>query len=401
MKIRCTILALLFLLSLLQKVSGQSITKTTLSFYGDTIDLPYQPSAFIDYTSPLSEVSIKNFYEQISNADFEPVVAALLQYKNQNKPDDWMYYQLIRKTAQTISPKADNYNRYTLYKWYFLTKSGYDAILSIAGNQILFYVRSEENIYNIPYRIKDGKQYVCLNYHDYGSNIDFEKIKFSEVSLEVPEARNSFSYKLTQLPKFKQDDYQEKQLQFTYNENEYRFKVKLNPQVQTIFANYPAVDYASYFTAPLSREAYSSLIPALKKNLKGMSTKQGVDYLMRFTRYAFGFESDSKIFGQEKRLLPEQTLLYENSDCEDRVALFFYLVKEIYNLPMIVLTYPKHVTIAVKFDKPVGKTIVYNGNKYSVCEPTPQKIDLPVGKLLPELRHSPYEIAYVYIPQNH
>ena len=401
MKIRCTILALLFLLSLLQKVSGQSITKTTLSFYGDTIDLPYQPSAFIDYTSPLSEVSIKNFYEQISNADFEPVVAALLQYKNQNKPDDWMYYQLIRKTAQTISPKADNYNRYTLYKWYFLTKSGYDAILSIAGNQVLFYVRSEENIYNIPYRMKDGKQYVCLNYHDYGSNIDFEKIKFSEVSLEVPEARNSFSYKLTQLPKFKQDDYQEKQLQFTYNENEYQFKVKLNPQVQTIFANYPAVDYASYFTAPLSRETYSSLIPALKKNLKGMSTKQGVDYLMRFTRYAFGFESDSKNFGQEKRLLPEQTLLYENSDCEDRVALFFYLVKEIYNLPMIVLTYPKHVTIAVKFDKPVGKTIVYNGNKYSVCEPTPQKIDLPVGKLLPELRHSPYEIAYVYIPQNH
>ena len=120
-----------------------------------------------------------------------------------------MYYQLIRKTAQTISPKADNYNRYTLYKWYFLTKSGYDAILSIAGNQILFYVRSEENIYNIPYRIKDGKQYVCLNYHDYGSNIDFEKIKFSEVGLEVPEAWNSFSYKLTQLPKFKQDDYQE------------------------------------------------------------------------------------------------------------------------------------------------------------------------------------------------
>ena len=99
--------------------------------------------------------------------------------------------------------------------------------------------------------------------------------------------------------------------------------------------------------------------------------------------------------------MPEQTLVYENSDCEDRVALFFYLVKEIYNLPMIVLTYPKHVTIAVKLDKPVGKTIVYNGNKYSVCEPTPQKIDLPVGKLLPELRHSPYEIAYVYIPQNH
>ena len=379
---------------------AQGTTSTNFNFYGDNIELPYRPSSFIDYTGPLSEQSIRSFYTQISNANYEPVVGALLQYKKQNKPDDWMYYQLIRKTAQTISPKAENYYRYTLYKWYFLTKSGYDAILCIAGDQILFYVQSDENIYNIPFRVKNGKQYVCLNYHDYGSNIDFEKTKFSEVVMQVPQAKNSFSYKLTHLPDFKHDDYLEKELQFTYNENEYQFKIRLNPQVKTIFANYPAVDYASYFSAPLSKETYGSLIPALKKNLKGMSTKNGVDYLMRFTRYAFAFEPDAKNFGQEKRLLPEQTLLYENSDCEDRVALFFYLVKEIYDLPMIVLTYPKHVTIAVKFDKPVGKSIVYNGSKYSVCEPTPQKQDLPVGKLLPELRHTTYEIAYVYNPKN-
>ena len=79
------------------------------------------------------------------------------------------------------------------------------------------------------------------------------------------------------------------------------------------------------------------------------------------------------ILAKRKRLSPEQTLLYENSDCDDRAALFFYLVKEIYDLPMIVLAYPKHITIAVQFDKPVGKPIVYNGQRYYVCEPTPQK----------------------------
>jgi len=119
---------------------------------------------------------------------------------------------------------------------------------------------------------------------------------------------------------------------------------------------------------------------------------------MRFTRYAFLFQPDSENFGSEKRLSPEQTLLYDQSDCEDRAALFFFLVKEIYNLPMIVLAYPKHVTIAVKFDKPVGKTILYNGDKYSVCEPSPQKQDLTIGELLPELRKSAYEVTYVYNP---
>ena len=193
--------------------------------------------------------------------------------------------------------------------------------------------------------------------------------------------------------------YQEKDLSFNYYQTDYHFKIKLNPQVKTIFANYPVVDYESYFNIPLSKETYSSLIPSLKKNIKGMNTKNGVDYLMRFTRYAFLFESDSKNFGKEKRLTPEQTLLYENSDCDDRAALFFYLVKEIYDLPMIVLAYPKHITIAVQFEKPVGKPIVYNGQRYYICEPTPQKDDLGIGESLPELKKSSYEVVYAYHPK--
>ena len=119
---------------------------------------------------------------------------------------------------------------------------------------------------------------------------------------------------------------------------------------------------------------------------------------MRFTRYAFLFETDLKIFGEEKRFSPEQTLLYDHSDCEDRAALFFYLVKEIYNLPMIVLSFPQHVTIAVKFNKPVGKPILYNGSQYSICEPTPQNQDLNMGKMLPSLHNISYEVVYTYNP---
>jgi hypothetical protein len=129
-----------------------------------------------------------------------------------------------------------------------------------------------------------------------------------------------------------------------------------------------------------------------------MNQKNGVDYLMRFTRYAFSYEKDTENFGAEKRLSPEQTLLYDNSDCDDRAGLFFYLVKEFYNLPMIVLSYPQHITIAVKFDKPIGDVIIYKGNDYSVCEPTPQKEDLRIGESLPNLRKAPYDVVYSYNP---
>jgi len=352
-------------------------------------------------TSPvlLDEASITAFYKNLRPTDYDPVVKALLDYKEKFKPDDWLFYQLIRKAAQQISPKSDDYHRYTLYKWYLLSRSGYDARLATSGNYILFYIHCEENIYNIPYRMVDGKQYVCLNYHDYGNNIDFQKNVFSLIDLPIPGAVNNFSYKITHLPEFSVTDYKIKDLYFNYNANDYHFKVKLNNQIQTLFINYPVVDYALYLNIPLSHETYYSLIPLLKKSIKGMSVKSGVDYLMRFTRYAFLFEPDTEVFGGEKRLSPEQTLLYDQSDCEDRVALFYCLVKEIYNLPMIVLSYPKHVTIAVQFNKPVGKPIIYNGNRYSICEPSPQKEDLMVGQILPELKKVPYEVTYVYTPQ--
>jgi hypothetical protein len=369
-------------------------------FYGEIIELPFDKCLFIDYTEPLSDQSMQSFYKNISAANYAPVIKALIAAKEKLKLDDWLYYQLIRKTAQQVSPKAENYNRYTLYKWFLLSQTGYDATLKTNGEKLLFYVQSDENIFNIPAYPRYGKQYVCLNYHDYGANIDFEKEKFTEVTLPVADAKKGFSYKINRLPGFSPGDYLEKDLQFNYEANNYHFKVKLNPQIKTIFANYPVVDYESYFNIPLSDETYNSLIPLLKKNLDGMNTKNGIDYLMHFTRYAFLFETDAAVYGNEKRLSPEQTLLYDQSDCEDRAGLFFYLVKEIYNLPMIVLAFPEHVTIAVKFDKPVGTPIVYNGVQYSVCEPTPQKKDLRLGQLPPRLNNANYEIVYAYNPMN-
>jgi hypothetical protein len=371
----------------------------SFDFYGDAIELPYDKTSFVDYTDidSLSIPSIVDYSKKMNGSNYQSLVDALLDYKKKLNLDDWLYYQLIRKTAQAISPKADNYPRYTLYKWFLLSRSGYDATLSIGANRVLFYVQSNDTIYNIPFRMRDGKQYVCLNYHDYGS-IDFEKERFTEIVMNPAGEPRSFSYRITHLPQFKPADYQQKDLRFKYNDQEYDFKVLLNKEVKNIFANYPVVDYGAYFNIPVSKETYESLIPLLKKHTAGMKEKDGVDFLMRFTRYAFLFGTDTKTFGNEKRLSPEQTLLYDQSDCEDRAALFFFLVKEIYNLPMIALSYPEHVTIAVAFDKPIGKPIMYNGVKYSICEPTPQKQDLAIGEMMSKYRKSSYQVVYAYTP---
>jgi hypothetical protein len=168
--------------------------------------------------------------------------------------------------------------------------------------------------------------------------------------------------------------------------------------VKGFYANYPVADYQLYFNVPMSKETYNSLIPQLKNAVAGMSTRNGIDYLMRFTRYAIRYEDDKEHFGREKRLSPEQTLLYDQSDCEDHSALFFFLVKEIYRLPMLVLTFPAHVTVAVKLDKAPGTPIMYNGDKYYICEPTPQSQDLSIGRISKELQSENFEVAYAYHP---
>jgi hypothetical protein len=390
--------AALFFVFFLVAAYGQGREqRICFEFYDGTFNSGIDTALLPAVPVQLSPQAVRSFYSRMNAGPYQPLIDSLTRYKQKHQLNDWLYYQLIRKTAQQLSPKADNYGRYTLYKWFLLAKSGYDARLALTGNKVIFYVLNEENIEDIPSFMYDNKKYMCLNIHDY-AKFDLNADPPVPVGINVPEGKNPFSYKVTRMPDFKPQEYVDKELQFTYHHKTYSFNIKLTPDVKTIFTNYPVVDFEAYFNIPLSRETYCSLIPLLKMNVSRMSQKKGVDYLMRFTRYAFLYEDDKENFGKEKRLSPEETLFSKYSDCDDRAALFFYLVKEIYNLPMITLLYPTHITMAVQFDKPVGKPIIYMGKIYSLCEPTPQAEDLRIGQVASKLKNTPYKVVYQYIP---
>lgn len=370
-----------------------------VDFFGDT--LRFNADTTVRVPFPANQISlglIKAFHQQMEKGHYQPILDTLLYYKEKNQLNDWFYYQLVRRTAQQLAPKADNYYRYTLYKWFLMVKSGFDADLSICEDELLFSIYSNDEVFGIPFYVRNNRQYVCLNIHDYvHAKADSKPMEW--VDLIVPGAVRPFSYKVTQLPEFRNAKYTEKDIQFDYGDRTYSFAIKLNPQIQQVFANYPALDAEAYFNIPMSKETYQSLVPLLRKNVKHMKVQKGVDYLMKFTRYAFLYEPDDVALGKEKHMGPEEMLLYEYSDCDDRAALFFYLVKEIYNLPMIALMYPTHINIGVQFDKPKGETIEYNGRLYSICEPTPQGVDLAVGQVAPQLKGTPYRVVYAYDPK--
>ena len=345
--------------------------------------------------------AIQTFYQQLNESHYKPLLQALAAYREKYDLDDWLYYQLIRKTAGELCAKSANYPLYTLYKWFLMCKSGYDARLALGDDQIIFYVRNDEDIRDIPFFMLDEQKYMCLNAHDYKEMFRISDA-YKPVNIVVPEAKAAFSYKIKQLPDFKSYDFEEKEIAFNYKKKTYHFDVKVNKAIDSIFMNYPGVDFETYFNIPLSRETYQSLIPMLKQNMAGMPLKKGVDFLMRFTRYAFLYKTDEMNFGKEKRLSPEQTLLSTYSDCDDRVALLFFLIKEIYNLPTIAMLYPTHIVIAVDLDQDSKKTnkdgILYDGKHYTVCEPTPQQKDLKLGELSERLKNQQYQVVYHYEP---
>ncbi|WP_286859129.1 MULTISPECIES: hypothetical protein [Sphingobacterium] len=378
----------------LQPVRAQ---RHNFDFYDGKVSIDVSPSFNIPFDDSLTGARVQEFYQAADQTEYRNLVNSLLDYKDKQHLNDWVYYQLVRRTAQQIAPKAENYARYTLYKWFLMCKSGYDARLGILENQIILYIKSKDDISDLPFFNLDNDNYVCLNYHDYINVFNYQE-KYKLVDIKIPEAKNSFSYKLTKLPDFKPDNYKDKEIGFKYNGKAYHFKLKVNSDVNEIFKNYPIVDYETYFNIPLSKETYESIIPFLKLNTAKMSIKKGVDYLMQFTRYSFLYEDDREIYGKERRFPPEQTLINDISDCDDRAALFFYLVKEIYDLPMIALRYPTHLTLAIQFDKPVGKSILYNGNYYTLCEPTPQEKKLKIGEQSLKHQGENYQVVYHYKP---
>lgn len=372
-------------------------THIKFELYNDVFEAEADASLLPVIDSPVNKKAVANFYALLKDASYQPIITALATYKKKHDLNDWLYYQLVRRVAQNIAPKQNNYAKYTLYKWFFMAQSGYDARLALANGKLIFYVYNDEDISDIPFFMVDGHKFMCLNYHDY-PNMDLHQDLPIPIDLSVPGATHAFSYAVSRMPDFEPAGYLEKDLAFVYHNKTYSFKIKVNPQVDSLFTNYPGVDFKSYFNIPLTHQTYSSIIPTLKNNVKGMSQTKGVDYLMRFTRYAFLYETDEQNFGKERHMSPEETLFNKYSDCDDRAALFFYLVKEIYDLPMIAMLYPTHITMAVQFQKPVGRSIIYQGQSFSVCEPTLQPGDLPIGQLSPKYLNQPYQVVYHYQP---
>lgn len=367
-----------------------------IEFLGTNSIIP-SPGKPAHFKGLIQEDQIVEYAKQMDTERMKSIASCLQQIREKQSINDWLFYQLIRRTAEHCISKKEDYVGYTVYKWYLLKSCGYEPLLSISADKILLYVKSNDAIYNMPLKYLNNKQYVCLNYHDYNFDIALDKEKFTNL-IDIFQEGEIFSFNINEIPSISKEAYENRRIHFNYKQKEEQIDLLVNPELSNYFKNYPVTDYQNQFNIPLSKLTYQSLISSIRQKVNKLSVNDGVEYLLYFTRNGFEFENDTNVFGREKRLSPEETLLSATSDCEDRSALLYFLIKEIYNLPMIVISYPSHIAIAVKLEKPVKRQIIYNGESYTVCEPTPQKKELRLGEQSLAISKQPYEIAFTYHP---
>ena len=149
----------------------------------------------------------------------------------------------------------------------------------------------------------------------------------------------------------------------------------------------PMTVFPIYFVNPIAIEAQNVLEANFKEMRDQYTPVQFIQMLLHFVQTGFDYKTDDEQFGYEKYFYPEEVLGYPYSDCEDRSALFAWLVQKYTNAQVIGLQWEGHVATAVWFGDDTnvkGDGFMYGGKKYYVCDPT--YINASIGMTMPQFK---------------
>ena len=322
--------------------------------------------------------SISKFWQMASTGDYEPLISEIKNVKKKLLLNDWAVYELVDRLSQEIS---NDENIKVLFSWFLMNKMGYQTKVGYINNKIYLLMPSQQPIYEITYFKFDGIKYYAVNTYD---NKNFIKSLYT-YKKNYPNADLKLNLALNNMPIINEVP-GEKQLSFKYKGKEYSFKVKYNNNYVRFFKKYPQTDIGIYFNADASNDVKETLLNDLKPIVVNKTEQEAVNILLRFVQTAFDYKTDQQQFGYEKYLLPDETIYYPYSDCEDRSVLFAYLVRNLLGLEVVGLDFPGHVSTAVHFKGNVaGDSFMFNGKKYVIADPT--YINATIGMTMPKYKN--------------
>jgi hypothetical protein len=391
MKYTFFILILLLVNSCIANAESQEFS---VDYYSETINFDFDAANLPSDYYRFDEWFVKRYYREMSEGDFGNLVMILKQNQAKYNLNGWLTYGLITEIVDKIAAeKSTNYKR--LLTWFLLNKMGYDARLTHYNNTYYVQVYTNDNLYEIPFFKLNNRMFINITVvanskKTQKNNLDFYLIEY----IPNPTGR-SLTFNLKNVPAFKPEIMQ-RTIRFWGNGNWRKIVINLDKNIIDLMEKYPIVEERDYLERTFSETVKKSLMIQLRQEMSGLSEVEKVQFLLAFTRSGFKYKEDTEHFGYNRPMIADEVLYYTFSDCEDRSALFYNLVKELVGLPMIIVAYSDHLTIGVKLKNNQGKLLYYKGENYTICDPTGPNNSDKVGIYPKGYERKSYEVIGSY-----
>lgn len=379
-----------------ESMYGDVATRTAnINYFSSTIPLEY-PAQLRQLYSPREFSSVKTdnkkiaeFWDKVSRINHDPII----NYSNIIRKDlglnDWGYILLMNNFANTIFEGYDK-KLVNLYNWFLLTRAGYKVRIGYDQNDVYILFAVEYNVFNTKYYTLDGDQYYVI---DLNEDKQTPSSIFTYSGTHKGQSKK-LNLKIDAFPNLgDSENVEKKTLTFSYNDEEYSIPVSIDKNLITYFEYFPLTELPVFFTASMSASSKKSVYEKLAPVIAEMNEEEAVNFILRFVQTAFNYQTDQVQFDREKYMLPEETLFYPYSDCDDRSILFANLVQELVGLDVVGLRYSKHLATAVAFSNSniEGDHHYYSGKKYIVADPT--YINATVGMTMTQYKNEKPEIV--------
>ena len=300
--------------------------------------------------------------------------------------NEYGYFLLLR----SLSEKAfSSMNERVLFCFYMLHSHGYKARIGRGKDSgqfmLLLAIDNSKEVYTIPFfRFNGVKYYTVYGGNDgedaYSYNEKADDASLREIGLDFHRVLNLTACdKKRVLPLSKVN----MTLEIPYSTSNLRY-----------YDDLPMTVFPIYVKTGISLEAQKVLSQVFDGLGKQYNKAQLVEIMLNFVQTSFAYKIDEEQFGREKYFFPEEVVGYPYSDCEDRCALFAWLVRTYAQCEVVGILYEDHLATGVCLGSDAntkGLGFDYQGRHYMICDPTYPNAS--VGTVISKYERMKYEIV--------
>ena len=361
----------------------KSASKTIRFIFYDAeqeVTVPQEYGSF--HPRGITEKEVAAFWEELSRYNYQLILADCARYRETCGYNDWAVMEWVQALSAALFPK-NTFSEQTVFAVFLLNQMGMKTKIARADERLISLFSCRQPVYARKFLQIDSYPFYVAESSFSASAVFTYKADFAKADRPL-DLRVRKSLRLGSADSYK-----------TYKKDSPVLRTSLdlpvNEALVRFYSAYPQTAVSVYATACPEEKFSDALLSALKKQIKGLSALDTVNKILTFAQTDFRYRTDIDQFGYEKPFFCEENFVYDANDCEDRAALFAFLVRSLVGCDVVLLEYPDHISTAVHLGGEVkGDRVRVKGRDFFVCDPS--YIGATPGMTIPQYKHQAVKV---------